>query len=122
MEKKINNISFEKYSKTVREYMDNLVQCLQSDYKSIPASWVVSLYLIADNYEIYLKAKKDVDDNGIRVVNSRGTYIVNPSFNVMNTCQNHMQKMVSSFALTPLSRSKMKALDTSQDMFDELTA
>ena len=122
MNKTLKTISFEKYSKPVKDYMDNLVDCLQSDYKSIPASWLVSLNLIADNYEIYLKAKQDVDKNGIRVQNSRGTFIVNPSFNVMNTCQNHMTKLVSSFALTPLSRSKMKSLDTSQDMYDELTA
>ena len=118
--KVIRPITFDRYDEPVKEYMQNLVDCLMEDYKSIPASWLVSLELIADNYEIYLHARKDVKDNGTRIQNSRGTYIMNPSFTIMSTCQNHINKLVSSFALTPLSRSKMKSLDTSEDLYESM--
>lgn len=113
-------INFDKYDLPVKEYMENLVDCLQSDYKAIPASWLVSLELIADNYEIYLRARDDVKKGGTRIQNSRGTYVINPSFSVMNTAQNHITKLVSSFGLTPISKSKMKALDNSQNIYDDL--
>ena len=39
-----------KYDTRVQEYMQNVIDCLEQDYGKIPASWRVSLDLIADNY------------------------------------------------------------------------
>lgn len=36
-----------KYDTRVQEYMQNVIDCLEQDYGKIPASWRVSLDLIA---------------------------------------------------------------------------
>lgn len=116
----LNSTVYKDYDIQVQEYMKNVIDCLKQDYKDIPASWRISLDLIADNYDIYLKAKKLVKAEGISAQDSKKNTIVNPSLKVMNTAQDKILKLLSSFALTPLSRSKMKNLETGGDLYDEL--
>ena len=109
------------YDKQVQDYMTNVIDCLKEDYKTIPSSWRVALDLIADNYDIYLKSKALVSEQGLSSTDSKGRLTVNPSLKVMNTAQDKIQKLLSSFALTPLSRSKLKNLEQSGDLYEELT-
>ena len=119
----VNKI-YKDYPKQVREYMQNVVDCLIQDYKVIPKSWCVSLDLIADNYDVYLKAKKAINEDGLLRKDSHGRTFKNQNINIMNTAQDHIIRLMSSFALTPMSRSKMKNLDTTalRDELDELIA
>lgn len=110
---------YKKYPKKVQEYMQNLIDCLTQDYKVIPTSWRISLDLIADNYDIYLKAKESIDKEGlIREDNQHRTF-KNQNYNIMNSAQDKIIRLMSSFALTPMSKSKMKNLDTTA-LKDEL--
>lgn len=110
---------YKKYPKKVQEYMQNLIDCLVQDYKVIPTSWRISLDLIADNYDIYLKAKESIDKEGlIREDNQHRTF-KNQNYNIMNSAQDKIIRLMSSFALTPMSKSKMKNLDTTA-LKDEL--
>lgn len=112
---------YKDYDKQVQDYMNNVLDCLKEDYKVIPSSWRIALDLIADNYDIYLKSKALVRKEGLSSTDSKGRLTINPSLKVMNTAQDKIQKLLSSFALTPMSKSKMKNLDTSADLYDELT-
>lgn len=111
---------YKDYDKKVQEYMANVIDCLEQDYKSIPSSWRVSLDLIADNYDVYLKAKNDVMRDGIYSRDKRGNISINPSLKIMNTSQDKITKLLSAFALTPLSKSKMKNLETDGDLYEDL--
>ena len=116
-----SKVIYKKYPKQVQEYMDNVIDCLLQDYKEIPKSWRISLDLIADNYDTYLKAKQDIDTNGLIVHNKKddGGHR-NPSFSVMNVAQDHIVRLLQSFALTPMSRSKMKNFDSEEADFESL--
>lgn len=107
---------YKDYDEKVQEYMQNVIDCLKQDYKEIPASWRISLDLIADNYAIYLEAKNNVLKEGLIRKDSHGRTFKNQSFPLMMNTQNIIMKLLSSFALTPMSKSKMKSIDT--DNFD----
>ncbi len=109
-------VIYKKYDKQVQEYMDNVIKCLEADYGKIPESWRVSLDLIADNYSIYLKAKADVDKNGLQTYDNYGRPFRNQCLSVMNQAQTQLKDLLKSFALTPMSRTKMNHFNS--DTYD----
>lgn len=111
---------YKNYPVEVQEYMQNVIDCLTQDYKTIPSSWRVSLDLIADNYDIYLKAKEDVNKNGLLRVDKQGRTFKNQCYAIMTTAQACLTKLLSNFALTPMSKSKIKNFDAEEDTFDAL--
>jgi len=108
------------YSEKTQEYMKNVIDCLIQDYKIIPSAWRISLDLIADNYEIYLKAKKDLDDNGLIKQDNYSRVFKNQNFQILNTTQNNIVNLLKQFSLTPLSKSKMKKFDAAELTIEDL--
>ena len=111
---------YKDYDKKVQEYMQNVIDCLKQDYKEIPTSWRISLDLIADNYDIYTKAKKDIDENGLLRKDSHGRTFKNQCFPLMTAAQDHIIKLLSSFGLTPMSKSKIKNFDSGELSIEDL--
>ena len=105
-------IIYKNYNSQVQEYMDNVIKCLEEDYGKIPESWRVSLDLIADNYSLYLEAKADIDKNGLMTTDKYGRPFRNPCYSVMNSSQLQLKDLLKSFALTPMSKSKMKGFES----------
>lgn len=112
-------IIYKNYDQQVQEYMCNVINCLEEDYGKIPESWRVSLDLIADNYSLYLQAKKDIDENGLMTIDKYGRPFRNPCYSVLNSAQLQLKDLLKSFALTPMSKSKMKGFENNNIDEDE---
>ena len=95
----------------VKEYMYDLIDQLVRDYGVIDPSWTVSLDMICDWYNVYVKARNDIKETGVSFLSSRGDYRPHPSFSAMNTAPSQIQKLLSTFAASPYQKSKMKSLD-----------
>ena len=95
----------------VRDYMNDLIDQLVKDYGEINPSWVISLDMICDWYNVYVMAKNEIKEQGVSFSSSRGDYRPHPSFNAMNTSSTQIQKLLSSFAASPYQKIKMKSLD-----------
>ena len=108
---------YKDYNVRVQEYMNNVINCLEQDYGKIPESWRVSLDLIADNYSLYLEAKDDIKKNGLLRTDKLGRTFKNQCFQIMNTAQSQLKDLLKSFALTPMSKSKMNNFE--RDDIDE---
>ena len=106
----VKNI-YKNYDSRVQEYMQNVIDCLEQDYGKIPLSWRVSLDLIADNYSVYLNAMDDVRKNGLLRVDKQNRTFKNQCYNIADRAQSQLKDLLKSFALTPMSRSKMRDLD-----------
>lgn len=105
---------YKEYNKRVQEYMGNVISCLEQDYGKIPESWRVSLDLIADNYSLYLEAKDNIKKNGIMCKDTHGRPYKNQCVMIMNGAQNQLKDLLKSFALTPMSKSKMKHFESNE--------
>lgn len=111
---------YSQYAPEVQEYMKNVLKCLQDDYgEKIPESWRISLDLIADNYEIYLQAKNDILKNGLLRIDNQGRTFKNQNISIMNVAQRNITDLLKSFALTPMSKSKMKAFKANEETADD---
>jgi len=106
---------YKKYNKDVRTYMKNLLMSLQNQYGNVPEEWRISLDLIAFNYNTILLCQKDLEENGFRDGEKR-----NPAITTLNNAQSYLIKLLGQFGLTIYSKSKLKDLDTSENILDEL--
>ena len=113
------NTIYSTYDKRVQEYMKNVMDCLEQDYGKIPSSWRISLDLIADNYSIYLKAKDSIEKENLFNTDAKGNTYRHPAYSVMNQAQSQLKDLLKSFALTPMSKSKMRQLDEDDIDADE---
>lgn len=111
---------YKDYPKKVQVYMQNVIDCLKQDYKDIPSSWRVSLDLIADNVDIYLKAKEDIDNNGLLRKDTHGRTFKNQCFPLMVTTESLVIKLLSNFGLSPMSRSKLRKYDSDDIDIEDL--
>lgn len=105
------NTIYKDYDSRVQEYMQNVIECLEQDYGKIPSSWRVSLDLIADNYSIYLQAKDEIQKDKMFSTDNYGRKFKHPAYGIMNQAQTQLKDLLKSFALTPMSKSKMKHLE-----------
>jgi P27 family predicted phage terminase small subunit len=104
--------------------MLNLYRRLIDQYGRIDEEWLPSLELIAFNYQMIQRCKADMLKNGIEKEDSRGRLARNPSVAVCNQSQNNLFKLLNSFGLNLMSRSKIKQLGgmEEKDGMDELLA
>lgn len=109
----INEI-YKDYDERVIRYMEFVIKQIEQDYSIVPSSWRVSLDLIADNLMIYFKALDDIKQNGVITYNRNGVATKNPSCNTQNVASQNVIKLLNNFALTPMSKSKMKNLDADE--------
>jgi phage terminase small subunit len=106
---------YKKYSKEVRNYMKNLLNSLTAQYGAVPDEWRVSLDLIAFNYNTILLCQKDIEQNGLRNGEKR-----NPALTTLNNAQLYLMKLLHDFGLTVYAKSKLKDMDTSDAVLDDL--
>lgn len=103
---------YKDYDQRVINYMECVVMQIETDYTIVPSSWRVSLDLIADNLMIYFKAIDDIKLNGVIHYDKNGIAHKNPSCALQNVANQNVIKLLNNFALTPMSKSKMKNLDS----------
>lgn len=104
----INRYKSDDYNKDVQDYMTTLLKCLKKDYGELRDEWQLSLDLIAQTYETYLMAYHSVKADGVYTKDTKNRVQRNPALTVMNNSQAYLQKLITQFALTPMSKSKMK--------------
>lgn len=108
--------TYETYSPQVQIWMQKLVNNLKEELDEIPISYEVSLDLLADAFETYLDAKYQIQKHGILIESSRGDYIKNPALSALNSSQLFISKLLSQFALTRMSKSKLKENKDNNDV------
>lgn len=111
------------YDKRVVEYMQLIVENLYKDYGVITDSYVVSLDLLAQNYQVYFKGFDDVCRDGYYTEDSKGRPQRNPALSLLTNSQSYIYRILNSMGLTIMSKSKIrpgKDLDSGEGFVNEL--
>lgn len=103
---------YSKYPEKVQAYMEGIIAEIKRDYGSIPASWFISLDLLADQLNIYYDASQDIIENGVSYINRDNRRCKSPSVTTINNCIGAINMIIKNFALSPVGRSKIKALES----------
>ena len=111
---------YKDYDVRTQEYMQNVIDCIKQDYKTIPSSWRITIDLIAMNFNMLLQAEDDIRERGLIVPDDYGRTIKNPNLQVFNSSQNAITKYLSTFGLTPISKTKLKNFNSDQVNIDSL--
>lgn len=104
--------------KQVKKYMQSVEQSIKRDYGEVPDEFELSLMMLADNYNIYLQARTAINTDGV-IITVNDTLIKHPMLKVLQDTQISMNKIINSFGLTPLSKSKLKAPQPETDDFTD---
>jgi phage terminase small subunit len=111
---------YKKYDKEVIDYMVNLIKRLETQYGQINEEWRISLDLIAFNYDIIRRCQIDIEKNGLEKLDDRGRLSKNPNILTCNQAQANLFKLLNSFGLNLMSKSKLKGVEDESDGFDDL--
>lgn len=109
----------------VKEYMNFILESLNETYNDIPDQFIVSLDLLANMFTIMNKAYEAIEQEGLT---KESKYFGKQSSTALSTylnTQNYVGRLISSFGLTPLSKShirKNKEEVNVQELLDKLTA
>lgn len=107
----------------VTEYMDYVRNFLIKKWGYIPDAWKISLIQLEDYLYIYKQAKKDVQERSITVMDRFESPVVNPNIKVMQDASIRIEKIISSFGLSPYADKKInEKVDkgTENDVLDKL--
>ena len=103
---------YKDYSPKVQEYMNSVIDDLNTDYGTWPKSWLISLDILADHLSLYVEAIEQIKKNGTSHVNREGRQVKNPNITVLSNAMSEIRDITKQFAFSPIQRSKLKALET----------
>ena len=99
---------YKDYSKETQNYMQKIIDGLGDQNNEIPESWEVSIDMMADNYEVYYRAKTAVLTEGLIRKDNQNRTFKNQSYPLMINSQQNLVKLLMQFGLTPVSKTKIK--------------
>jgi phage terminase small subunit len=99
-----------------------VIEQLKQDYKQVPASWRISLDLIADDLDLYFALKDQLKVSGLYSTDGRGQTCKNPLLPQLDRVQGNIIHLISAFGATPMSKTKLKqtANTNIQEILDNL--
>lgn len=68
-----------------------------------------ALAAYCEAYAMWIKAKREVDRNGMTIIGANGEEKVSPYLRIVNMSVQQMVKLASELGITPASRSRVKA-------------
>ena len=95
------------HEKEVQTYIKTVIKKLSKDNGEILPEWFNSLNLLADNYNVVIKCQKQINDEGITIIDRFGSRVANPAIKIKNDAQIQLQKLNIEFFLTKKSAQKL---------------
>lgn len=106
---------YDGYSSLVKEWMNNLINDLYDELGELPSSYIMQLDLLAQNCEILMKSKNELDKSGLVLKDpARGNIVKNPATAIYNSSMLSINKILNQFAVTRMAKSKLKNIDTDE--------
>lgn len=104
---KKRNTKYKEFGKETQKYMDSVHEFLLSRFDKINDEWFGTLYMLAQNYDMFIQCGKEIKDNGLLIKNRFGVLEKNPLIKVQTDSQIQIVKLLSEFGLTPKASIKL---------------
>lgn len=108
------------YSKFTKDILTAIEEYLTKKYGEVKAEWDSTLFLLAENLDLYSECKKQVKQHGIY---DGSTGRKNPLLATMKDLQASIMKQIQHLGISPYSASKIKqeVEDDDEDFVEALT-
>lgn len=83
---------------------------------------IAALTMLARNYSMFIKASKQLEEDGLTVVSDRGNIAPHPAIKIAKDAQIQAMKVMAEFGLTAKARTKLPKLEASTTVDSPLVA
>lgn len=83
---------------------------------------IAALTMLARNYSMFIKASKQLEEDGLTVVSDRGNIAPHPAIKIAKDAQTQAMKVMAEFGLTAKARTKLPKLDANTGVESPLEA
>lgn len=96
-----------------KEYIQNVIKMLESNgvMETVDSA---ALTMLARNYSMFIKASKQLEEEGLTVTSDRGNIAAHPAIKIANDAQTKAMKIMTEFGLTAKARTKLPKLETAE--------
>jgi phage terminase small subunit len=99
----------EQREELVQQYIKSVRSAVEQEYGSIPGEYEAQLRQLEDMYRAYLKCAEEFrNENPVIMINNGKTAAPNIKFKVMVESINSMDRLIKSFGLSPLAKTRIK--------------
>lgn len=97
-----------------KNYIQDVVNMLENAglMESVDSA---ALTMLARNYSIFIKASKQLEQDGLTVISDRGNLSPHPAIKIAKDAEVVCIKLMEKFGLTVKDRSKLPAFDSTDD-------
>lgn len=99
-----------KAGKEARDFVARVVKCLEEQGK-LDSIDVVSLHMLTNACDNYLKAMDGVREHGLVMTSSQGNQSVSPYFKVARDCERTIMGILQDYGCTLKSRQRLNIMD-----------
>ena len=105
---------FPKYNTRVIKFIGNVMDSIIEQYGKIPSAFNVTLSLLADQLELYVKSYNALQKLSPDFSDDNGTFRMQRQlFNIQETALEKANKILSNFSIAPLLKTKINKLSKS---------
>lgn len=97
------------------EYITSIRSFLIEKFGKINKEWEGALQMLEQNFDMFLKCKKALENDGLTVRDRFGNVQKHPLIKVMQDSNIQVLKLINEFALSPKSSKKIIDTNTSDD-------
>ena len=96
--------------KDAKDYMQNVLEQLDSTgmLENVDSA---ALTMLARNYSMFIKASKQLEDEGLTVTSDRGNIAPHPANKIAKDAQTQAMKVMLEFGLTAKARTNMPKVE-----------
>ena len=97
--------------KEAKDYMKDVILMLEDNslMKNVDNA---ALTMLARNYSMFIKASKQLEKDGLKVVSDRGNIAPHPAIKIAKDAQIQAMKVMEKFGLTAKDRTKIAKLNS----------
>ncbi len=103
------------YSAQTQKFMAEVEAFLKKKYNELQPHWEGQLQLLATNYDLFIKAKEQVNEDGLLVQNRMGGWDKHPLLTTIKDSNIQVLKFISEFGLSPSANGKIKEKSDDND-------
>ncbi len=103
------------YSAQTQKFMAEVEAFLRKKYNELQPHWEGQLQLLATNYDLFIKAKEQVNEDGLLVQNRQGGWEKHPLLVTIKDSNIQIIKLINEFGLSPSSNGKIKEKSEDND-------
>lgn len=107
---------YAEFSEETQAYMQTVHKYLTAKFSTINAEWYGSLYMLAQNYDMFIMCRRDIKEKGLMIPNRFGTLDKNPLIKTQIDAQIQCVKLLQEFGLTPKASMRMAQTDNNAEM------